>query len=168
MGLKQVSTTTVTSAVSSVSITGIDDDSVYIVAFKDFQGANDTVVRLLRVTKGGSTQVAADYDSCFKGLYVDSSYGQSATPNTTYVSFGWNGTQTHEKAYGLIYLYNFNSASIKSYGTFEVTAINYAGNLRGFAGGFSHTVASASDGVTFGTHDGGNITSGTFTLYKVI
>ena len=65
--------------------------------------------------------------------------------------FGWNGTQTHEKAYGLIYLYNFNSASIKSYGTFEVTAINYAGNLRGFAGGFSYTVASASDGVTFGT-----------------
>ena len=87
MGLKQVSTTTVTSAVSSVSITGIDDDSVYIVAFKDFQGANDTVVRLLSATKGGSTQVAADYDSCFKGLYVDSSYGQSATQH--YICFFW-------------------------------------------------------------------------------
>ena len=178
MGLVQVDTYTIGTAASSITLGGgsggssglnasIDSDDVYMVTLTDFQAVNDTVVRCFRVTKSGSADTSANYDSTFKGLYADAGFSQSATPNTTNVSWGWNGTQTHEKAYGVWYLYNFNNSSEYSFGTFHAQGINYAGNLRGYAGGFVHTVASASDGINFHVHDNSNITSGTFTLYKV-
>ena len=40
--------------------------------------------------------------------------------------------------------------------------------LFGFQGGAVHTVASASDGLHFFNGSSANITSGTFTLYKVV
>ena len=167
MGLVQVATTTVTSAVSSVSLTGIDSDDVYMVAFENFAGATDTVVRRARLTKGGTIQTDAEYDSAFEGIYADASFDNSNTPNQTDFSFGWSGTGTYEKCAGIMYLYNFNNSSEYSFGTFEAVGVNFAANTRGFAGGFVHTVASASDGISFHLHSG-NVASGTFTLYKVV
>ena len=165
--LVQVSTATVTSAVASVTLTGIDSDDVYMVAFQNFAGATDTVVRRARLTKGGTIQTDANYDSAFKGLYADTTFGNSATPNQTDFSFGWSGTGTYEKDAGLIYLYNFNNASEYSFGTFTTVGRNFSPNTRGEVGGFLHTVASASDGISFHLHSG-NVASGTFTLYKVV
>jgi hypothetical protein len=167
MGLVQVATATVTSAVASVTLTGIDSDNVYMVAFDNFQGDTDTVVRRARITKGGTIQTDAEYDSTFRGIYADTSFSNSATPNQTDFSYGWSGTGTYEKCAGIMYLYNFNDASEYSFGTFEAVGVNFTPNTRGFAGGFVHTVASASDGISFHLHSG-NVASGTFTLYKVV
>jgi hypothetical protein len=167
MGLIQVSTTTVTSAVSEVTLTGIDSDDVYMLTFINFQGATDTVVRRARITKSGTVQSDAEYDSAFKGIYADASFDNSGTANQTDFSYGWSGTGTYEKCQGIMYLYDFNSSSEYSSGTFEAIGNNFANNTRGFAGGFVHTVASASDGITLRFHTG-NVASGTLTLYKVV
>ena len=50
--LVQVATETVTSAVASVTLTGIDSDDVYMIANQ----CDDTVVQRFRVTKSGPAQ----------------------------------------------------------------------------------------------------------------
>jgi len=167
---------TVSSAVASIILGGGSNGSsglnasidstynVYMVAFENFAGATDTVVRKARITKSGTIQTDAEYDSAFKGLNVDASFDNSATANQTDFSFGWSGTGTYEKGAGIMYLYNFNNASEYSFGTFETVGVNFAANTRGQTGGFVHTVASASDGISFHLHSG-NIASGEFKLY---
>ena len=39
-----------------------------MVAFENFAGATDTVVRRARLTKGGTIQTDAEYDSAFEGI----------------------------------------------------------------------------------------------------
>lgn len=167
MGLVQVNKAIVTSEVSEVTLTGIDTDNTYMLTIRNFQGATDTVVRRARITKGGTVQTDAEYDSAFRGIYSDTSFGNSQTPNNSDFSYGWSGTGTNEKAAGIMYLYNFNDSSEYSFGTFEIVGINQAANTRGALGAFVHTVASASDGITLRLHTG-NVASGTFVLYKVV
>ena len=62
MGLVQVSTNTVTSAVASVTLTGIDTDDVYMLAYNDWRTDTDAPQCRLRVTKSGSADVTANYD----------------------------------------------------------------------------------------------------------
>ena len=59
------------------------------------------------------------------------------------------------------------NASEYSFGTVENTVRESDTNLRGLQGGYVHTVAQACDGMTVFLHyASGNITSGTFTLYR--
>ena len=171
MGLVQVATNTVTSAVASVTLTGIDSDDVYMVAFNNVKPSGDPVVLYGRLTKtdgsgGGTTQSDAEYDYAYRGLYSDTSFSNGASANTTQWAWGWNGTDTGESSQGTMYLYNFNSSSEYSFQTSDTVNVNHSANTRGFAEGGVHTVASASNGITFLYHSG-NITAGTFTLYKV-
>ena len=78
MGLIQVATATVTSAVASVTLTGIDDDSVYMVTHNNWSPVDDTVVCRFRVTKSGTAQSDANYDSASKSIASDTSFGNSA------------------------------------------------------------------------------------------
>ena len=64
----------------------------------------------------------------------------------------------------IYYLFNFNNATEYSFVTMEITQRSNEGLHRGKQGGAVHTVASASDGIEF-SMSGGNIASGTFTLY---
>ena len=64
------------------------------------------------------------------------------------------------------HIYNFNSSSEYSFLTQEEVNWSHNPRLTGIAGGIVHTVASASDGIQF-LVSAGNITAGTFTLYKV-
>ena len=165
--LVQVATETVTSAVASVTLTGIDSDDVYMVALTNWASVNDTVVQRFRVTKSGTAQSDANYDSAYKGLYADTTFGNGALANNTDFEFQFTGNATGETCSAILYLYNFNSSSEYSFVSFETVGVNQSQNNRGVAGGGVHTVASASDGIEFRFHSG-NIASGTFTLYKVI
>ena len=60
----------------------------------------------------------------------------------------------------------FNSSSEFSHGTVESVA-NVSNQEAGYVGGFTHTVASASNGVTIHLNTG-SYTSGSVTLYKVV
>tara|TARA_R100000458_G_C8246567_1_gene224391 strand:- start:49 stop:591 length:543 start_codon:yes stop_codon:yes gene_type:complete len=176
--LLMVDTFTVSSAVGSVTLGGgssgsssynfaINTDDVYMATWQDWQPASDTVVQYVRLTKSGTTQSDAEYDEAYKNISADAGFGNSTLNNATQWSWGWGGTNTGESSQGIMYLYNFNSSSLYSFMQAETVNVNYAANMRGFASGGVHTVASASDGLTFLFHSG-NIASGTFTLYKVI
>ena len=182
MGLVQVDTFTIGSAVASVIIGGgssgssstnfaINTDDVYMVAYNNVTPSTDARSISLRVTKSGSNDSTANYDYAYKVLNSASSFGNGAFTNNTewqYLVVDNVGTGTSESANGIIYLYNFNSSSEYSFVTAEVTEVNSSATARGNQGGGVHTVASASDGVYFFDKQGGNIASGTFTLYKVV
>ena len=167
MGLSQVSTNTVSSGVSSVTLTGIDDDSVYMVAVVGLATGTDNVNTDFRITKSSSAQSDSEYDMVNKDLKADTSFSTGSATNADHLSFSNIGTGESETANGIFYLYNFNNSSQFSYVNYETVNRRSTSVTRGLAGGLVHTVASASDGVQF-FMSSGNITGGTFTLYKVI
>ena len=167
MGLVQVATNTVTSAVASVTLTGIDSDDVYMLAINNILGSVDGQALYTRFTKSGTPDSTSNYDNASKQLRADSGFGNLANTNVNFLGFNTIGTGGNEMINAIIYLYNFNSSSEYSFVTFETADRNQTGYLRGNQGGAVHTVASASDGIYF-YMTSGNIASGTFTLYKVV
>ena len=166
--LIQVATETVTSAVASVTLTGIDSDDVYMVAINNYVPSTDAVSHNTRVTVGGTAQSTSNYDRAFKFLKAHTSFGNvSGTNRDAFDVLTGAGTGTGEQNNAILYLYNFNSSSEYSFITVENTARNADGNLVGGQGGAIYTVAEAHDGISFSLSSG-NIASGTFTLFKVI
>ena len=180
--LIQVDTFTITSAVASVTLGGgtdgsssnnfeINTDDVYMVAFNNMQPDSDVRVLYSRVEKtdgsGGSTiQSDANYDEAYKAIRADAGFDNGAYDSQPQWAWGWNGTGTSETTQGIMYLYNFNSSGY-SFMQAEIVAHTHSATSWGFGSGGAHTVASASNGISFFYHTG-NIASGTFTLYKVV
>jgi hypothetical protein len=165
--LVQVATETVTTPVASVTLTGIDSDDVYMLAYNDWRTDTDSPQCRLRVTKSGTADTTANYDYAVKFLEASTSFYDYAVQNATLLAMDSIGTGTSESQNGIFYLYNFNSSSEFSFTTQEQVYIHPNPKTVGFAGGMVHTVASASDGIQL-FQSVGNISSGTFTLYKVI
>jgi hypothetical protein len=167
--LVQVATTTVTSAVSSVTLTGIDDDSVYMVAFNNVLPDTNTVYFNMRVTESGTPNSTSNYDQCYKLLKTFSTPTniQATGGNSFGILSEQYGTGGNESANGTVYIYNANNSSEYTYQSADLTARDHNGNLLGNQGGGVFKSTSAVDGVNF-FQNSGNITSGTFTLYKVV
>ena len=155
----------VTSAVASVTLTGIDSTyDVYMVKLNNFSSVTTGATPRVRVTKSSSADTTANYDYAAKQLRTDTTFGNNSNTNQT----GWDilnalSSATGNIANGILYLFNFNNAEY-SFVTMEITQRSNEGLHRGKQGGGVHTVASASDGIAF-SMSGGNIASGTFTLY---
>ena len=165
--LVQVATNTVTSAVSSVTLTGINDDSVYLFTWVGVTCASDVNQNQIRITKSGTAQSDSEYDFASKQLFASTSFVDNAQVNQTSFIDLYIGNNTGEMANGLMYLYNFNNSSEFSFVTREQVSLSFVPQLQGVMGGGVHTVASASDGVNYFMASG-NLTGGTFTLYKVV
>lgn len=165
--LVQVATSTVTSGVLSVSLTGIDSDDVYLVTVTDLVSFNDAQDLFYRVTASGVADTTANYDKASKILRTDTTFTNTSFTNGTSVSDIRGGTGTGEKTQLLYHLYNFNNASEYSFIIQESVAFDSGGKLAGFSGGAVHTVAQANDGINF-FYNAGNITGGTFTLYRIV
>ena len=156
----------VTSAVASVTLTGIDTTyDVYMVKGNGIvvTSANDGY---MRVTTSGTPDTTANYDFAYKGLRADTTFSNTSNTNQTGFQnvFRWSTTTTSGvSGNGILYLFNFNNTSEYSFFTNESTT-QWSGGLLGSQGGGVHTVAQSCDGVQFYQLTG-NITSGTFTLY---
>ena len=141
---------------------------VYMVKYNNVTPSVDARSISLRVTKSGTADATSNYDYAYKVLNSASSFGNGAFTNDTewqYLVIDNVGTGTSESANGILYLFNFNNASEYSFITAEVTEVNSSTTARGNQGGGVHTVASASDGLYFFDTAGGNIASGTFSLF---
>jgi len=79
--LVQVATNTVTSAVASVTLTGINTDDVYMVAYNNWKCGTDTVQNRLRITKSGSADVTSNYDFASKIMYASTTFANNAQTN---------------------------------------------------------------------------------------
>ena len=169
--LVQVATNTVSSAVASVTLTGIDSDDVYMVAVMGYIPATDDKDLFARVTKASdsSADSTANYDRASKLLRTDTTFSNSSATNDTEMRLA-NGTgnATGETAHCILYLYNFNNSSEFSFITVEQTGLNASSTHMGKQGGEVHTVAQSCNGINFFVESGGNIASGTFTLYRVV
>ena len=162
--LVQVATNTVSSAVASVTLTGIDSDDVYMVAVNNVLPDTDSASLLARFTVSGTADTSSNYDRAYKNLRGDSAFSNINYTNNAYVDLGTLGTAGQEMSNAIQYLYNFNNASEYSFWSIEASNRNNSGHLRGFQGGGVLTVAQATDGVSY-FMTSGNITSGTFKLY---
>jgi hypothetical protein len=169
MGLKQVATNTVTSAVANVTLTGIDSDDVYMVAFSNVAPATDGEKLRIRFTVSGSPDSSSNYDKATKKLRTDTTFSDISSLNQDHlrISSSGIGTGTSETDNGILYLYNFNNSSEFSFVTIEESMLSNTAGLRGDMGGAVLTVAQACDGLQF-LMSSGNLASGTFTLFKVI
>tara|TARA_R100001594_G_scaffold105470_2_gene140040 strand:- start:1309 stop:1800 length:492 start_codon:yes stop_codon:yes gene_type:complete len=163
MGLVQVATSTLTSSASTIAVNGIDDDSVYMLACHNLIPDSTNAELKIRVNKSSSAQSDSEYDYAFKILST-SSFNTRTGTNQDEVYFIDNIHTYGGNA--IAYLYNFNSSSEYSFGTVESVA-NVSNQQLGNTGGWVHTVASASNGVTLHLNTG-SFNSGTVTLYKVI
>lgn len=167
MGLVQVATNTVTSAVASVTLTGIDSDDVYMVTMSGMKPVSDSQI-YARVTTSGTADSDNEYDYANKYLKADTSFSNDVSTNND----RWTPTSTMENAYSghsmIMYLYNFNNSSEYSFMTSEEAHIQGGtSTVRGLQGGGVHTVAEANDGISF-LMGSGNIEAGTFTLYRQV
>lgn len=175
--LIQVDTYTVSTPVGSVILGGgssgssglnvsIDTNDVYMVVWYNVHSSVDAEF-WFRVTKSGTGDTSANYDYADK-LFNPAGFGRRGVTGDTKTHLENISLQSNqEQGNGISYLYNFNDANELSYYTYEQSNRNISGQSSAPVGGCVHTVRSASDGVLF-TLSTGNITHGTFTLYKQV
>ena len=156
----------VTSAVSSVILTGINSTyDVYMIAYNNVEVTTDNVAFHLRVTESGTPNSSLNYDRAVKTLKSYASFSNDYQTNQAQWFIGQLGTPTQEQGNGIIYLFNMNSTTEYAFATFEMTNFNSISQLSGEQGGGYFTVTgTARDGVEF-TASSGNIDSGKFSLY---
>ena len=161
--LIKINQTIASSNPSTLTVTGITSDyNVYMVEVVNLVPNASGRVEW-RITKGGSIQSDSEYDNARQDMPTTAGFQDNENVNddkvtnaTVDASGSWNAK---------FYLFNFTSASEFSYGTFEHTAYVDTPQTFGGAGGFVHTVASASDGLSFHWGDSRTFNSGELHLY---
>ena len=177
MGLVQVDTFTVSSAVASVIIGGgssgssstnfaINTDDVYMLTISNYQPETDNTNFRLRVTVSGTADSSSNYDYTGKFLANPNFFNHNSQGQAQFQGEGL-GTATGEVGNHIMYLYNFNNSSEYSFITVMGSSRDASGNQLGFQGAISNEVTQACDGIQL-SQSSGNIASGTVTLYKVV
>ena len=155
----------VTSAVASVTLTGIDSTyDVYMVSVAGLESDTDIVDVNLRFTVSGSADTSANYDYAGKILRTSTTFFNNSATNQTEIDLAQLGNATGEQFNCTLYCFNFNNSSEYSFITKEPITINAQPDLRGNTGGGVLTETQITDGVFFFLSSG-NIDNGTFTLY---
>ena len=164
-----IDSSTVSSAVSTVTLGGADwDDSynVYIVRFQNVTTDTDSQGLLFKLLDTSNNVLStSDYHVSFKVYRANTSpenaYGGGAF---FYGVDNYLGTTGGEVANGEYHIFNANNASEYTSMTFENVYVNNSSILRSMNGGGAYKVAAATKGVQFYMNSG-NISAGTFKLY---
>ena len=168
--LVQVATNTVTSSVSSVTLTGIDSDDVYMVSINNLFTDSGTAL-IGRFTESGTENSSSNYDMASRRLLTNTSYGNMPLTNRTdFYSEYFLGSVLNTTApmNAIFYIYSAYNSSKNTYITWEQSGVYSGGGiLLGNQGGGVMTVQSQVDGFKWATNTG-NIAGGTFTLYRVL
>jgi len=168
MGLVQVATNTVTSAVASVTLSGIDSNDVYMLTVNNFIPSTDSQDMKIRVVESGTPNSTSNYDIAAKLLRADTTFGNDSNTNDTSFDTSTSvGNDTGECANWIFYIYNAYNSSEFTFFTQETTMLSHTALLIGRQGGCVFTSASEVEGLQMFAGSG-NIASGTFTLYKQV
>ena len=158
----------VTSAVASVTLTGIDSTyDVYMVRYNNVRPTTDDKDLFCRVTVSGTADSSAEYDYAYKQLRADTTFANTASSNETSwrLEFAIGNVAGEEMANAVMYLFNFNNASEYSFMTLEGSNRLQGQNLLAETGGGVQTESQACDGLEFFWEASSTFASGTFTLY---
>jgi len=164
--LIKISETIVTSAVASVTLTGVDSTyDVYMVRVNNLQCDTDTEDVKCRVTESDTPNTTANYDRASKLLRTSTTFANQSATNETSWDMGTNiGTATGESSNFVMYVFNANNSSEYTFITKEVVELNSTPELVGQQGGGVFTSTSTVNGLQY-FMDSGNIDNGVFTLY---
>ena len=164
-----INETTISSAVASVALSGIDSTfNVYKVVLNNVAPADDNKDLYLNYIKASDSSVdtTANYDFASKGLYASASFQNNNQENANNQKVMYaRGNDTNEMSNCIIYLFNTFNSSEYSFNTVEANGLNYSSEFYGEQGGGTHTVAQSNEGISFSWESSGNFTSGTFKLY---
>ena len=163
--LIKIKETTVSSAVASVTLTGIDTTyNVYVVQYSKVFMDTDGAKNRIRFTVSGSPDTSSNYNRCSLQLYTNQNNYVSVSTGQSYIESLGLGTTEPESDYGTLYLFSFTNANEFSFMTREQIQTSSAPETAGDAGGVALQVTQACDGIQFFANTG-NIASGTFKLY---
>ena len=169
MGLAQVSSTTLSSASSTASVTGINDNSVYMVTYLNAQPTTDNKYLNSRFTVGGTAQTQSTYSWAGRKFKTYSAFQSQYAGNTNLMRLVDEnlGTATQELTHGILYIYRAYDSSQSTFMSQKNVARDAGGNLMNVFGGYNYTTTNEVDGISF-FMESGNIDAGAvFTLYKV-
>ena len=157
----------VSSAVASVTLTGIDSTyDVYMVKANNVSTTDDnSSIRLRVTTSGGGAQSTSNYDMAYKVLKSDAAFENKSETNQDNLHLFYAGISNvaAENFNAIMYLFNFNNSSEYSFVTTEVSALQYTGAMDGIQGGGVYTVAEAHNGVQIYVPN--TLDSGSFSLF---
>lgn len=163
--LIKITETTVSSAVASVTLTGIDTTyNVYVVQYSKVFMDTDGAKNRIRFTVSGNADTSSNYNRCSSQLYTNQNNYTSVTTGASYIESLGLGTTEPESDYGTLYLFSFSNANEFSFMTKEQIQTSSAAETAGDMGGAALQVTQACDGIQFFANTG-NIASGTFKLY---
>ncbi len=164
--LIKIQETTVSSAVASVTLTGIDSTyDVYVLQYNQVAGNTGANGRL-RFTESGTANSTANYDEAYKSMRSASAFGTHTATNSTSFIADWNvNAGTEGGTQNIHYIFNANNSSEYTFITNEQTGWGVSTNgLMSFTGGGVFTVTSTVDGINY-FMESGDVDSGTFRLY---
>ena len=167
MGLSYVNKTVSDGSATTLKVTGIDSDNVYLLVLRLIQTQNTNETINMRVTKSGTADTTSNYDRGYR-IMTSLSYSNNSYENGTGGRIMENVNAANGGGQGIFYLHNFNSSDEFSYWTID-NVCTVSNQSAGQSGGGSHTVASASDGIEiYGSSSGTFISGASAILYKVV
>ena len=168
MGLVQVNKAVGDASSSLLTVTGISDNSVYMVAFHSLSNSQNNDPIKGRVTTGGTPDSDSEYDRALVNFStIAGVQANRYHTNGDHWQVVENADDDFGGAQGILYLYNFNNSSEYSFYSQE-TVGTVSNQQSGQSGGGVHTVNEANDGFSIYSSGGYNFKAGaTLVLYKV-
>ena len=144
---------------TTLSVTGINSDDVYVVYCYDMYPATDTATTYFRVTKSGTQDTASSYTYGMDYNADLQNTGQAQSEGL----FAYSAVAGKRIVFR-VECYNFNSSSKKSFATVSTQI----GTNFFCYGGFVHEVTSASDGLGIFPNTGNVAAGSMLVLYNQV
>ena len=167
--LVQVNKSTGTGSNANLTVTGIDNNSVYVVFYSVKPVDNDKDL-LVRVTTSGTADSDSEYDmtGVFQRADTSPSTSDLVNSNAWYMNSAMENDST-KWSNNIMYLFNFNHSTEFSYVTMDTCGWNDTVESVGDKGGGVHTVAETNDGINLSFESNSNFASGSqLVLYEMI
>ena len=124
----------VTTAVASVTLTGIDSTyDVYMVKINNMIPSTDYLLGAFRFTESGTPNTTSNYDRGAKVLKGNAVFQNAGYANESqgFITDDRNGTAGNESTQLIMYIFNANNSSEYTFCTMESTSRNASGDLIG-------------------------------------
>ena len=165
--LLQVASSTVSTSVSSVTLTGIDTNCVYMVTGMNIESSAGAYMQG-RFTESGTPNTTTNYDGAVKLIRSYNTFLDRDALNDN--KFEWTrnlqGTGNNNSSF-TAYIYNAYNGTDYTFISNPAVALTSSTQAEGMFGGNCFTQTSVVDGVQF-FFSSGNIDSGVFSLYKIL
>ena len=168
MSLIQIDKATITSATANANLTGITDNSAYMLTISNFVSDSSSGGHtIMRVLNGGSPDTNSIYAAAEHNIRSDTSYsaGSRTTTSFWYISHQLS-TTTQSQHNSIIYLYNFYDSNEYSYIVNQPVDWRSTSHLFSRTGAAYHQANQSNNGVRI-QKDYGNILKAEITLYKI-